>query len=211
MRFPRIGLSSLAALLFVAAVAQPAAAARMLGDPSVSFSADSTITVGDRSFRGKVFAVPGSQRHEQSIGGIPQVIILRANDAKGWLVLPQLASYVEFNFAPAAFELAQPDLLSPPLGEETIDGHRATKYRAEHSARDGTLVDGYVWLTREGIPMRLDGMVTPARGGKPTPVHLELAHVREGAQPANLFVLPQNLNKLPSGMLGGLLGVDKPS
>jgi hypothetical protein len=201
---------SLTALFLAATLVQPAAA-RMLGDPSVPFSADSTVSVGDRSFHGKVFATPGSQRHEQSIGGIPQVVILHGSDAKGWLVLPQLASYVEFNFAPAAFELAQPGLLSQPLGEETIDGHRTVKYRAEHTARDGTMVDGYIWLTREGIPMRLDGMVTPARGGKPTPVRLELSHVREGAQPANLFALPKNLNKLPTGMLGGLLGVDKPS
>jgi hypothetical protein len=210
MRFPSMRHASLATLL-LAAILAPPAAARMLGDPSVAFSADSTISVGDRSFRGKVFAVPGSQRHEQAIGGIPQVVILRASDAKGWLVLPQLNSYVEFNFAPAAFELAEPDLLSPPLGEETIDGHLTVKYRAEHAARDGTMVDGYVWLTREGIPMRLDGMVRPAHGGKPMPVHLELAHVREGAQPAALFTLPQNMSKLPSGMLGGLLGVDKPS
>jgi hypothetical protein len=210
MRFPRMRFTSLAALLLAVMLAPPAAA-RMLGDPSVPFSADSTISVGDRSFRGKVFAIPGSQRHEQAIGGIPQIVILHGNDAKGWLVLPQLNSYVEFNFAPAAFELAEPDLLSPPLGDETIDGHRTIKYRAEHRARDGTMVDGYIWLTREGIPMRLDGMVRPAHGGKPTPVRLELSHVREGAQPANLFALPQNLNKLPTGMLGGLLGVDEPS
>jgi hypothetical protein len=210
MRFPKLRFPPFAALLLAAALVHPAAA-RMLGDPSVSFSADSTITVGDRSFTGKVFAIPGSQRHEQAIGGIPQVVILHGSNAKGWLVLPQLSSYVEFSFAPAAFELSQPDLLSPPLGEETIDGHRTVKYRAEHEARDGTMVNGYIWLTREGIPMRLDGMVRPANGGKPTPVRLELAHVREGAQPANLFTLPQNLNKLPSGMLGGLLGVDKPS
>jgi hypothetical protein len=208
MRFPRLRLSIPAALL-LAMLAQPADA-RMLGDPNVPFSAESTITVGDRSFRGKVFAVPGSQRHEQAIGGIPQVIILRGKDAKGWLVLPQLASYVEFSFGPAAFELSEPDLLSPPLGEETIAGQRTTKYRAEHTARDGTAVDGYVWLTRSGIPMKLEGTVRPAHG-KPTPFRLELTQLHEGAQPAGLFTLPPNLNKLPTGMLGGLLGAENPS
>jgi hypothetical protein len=207
MRFPWLRLSTLA--LLAAALVQPAAA-RMLGDPTVPFSADSTITVGDRSFHGKVFATPGSQRHEQAIGGIPQIIILHGKDARGWLVLPQLASYVEFNFGPAAFELSEPDLLSPPLGEEMVAGQRATKYRAEHTAKDGTEVDGYVWLTKTGIPVKLEGNVRPEKG-KPTPFRLELTHIREGAQAAELFTLPPNLNKLPTGMLGGLLGVDKPS
>jgi hypothetical protein len=210
MRFPRLRLSIPTALLLLAATLAQPAAARMLGDPSVPFSAESTITVGDRSFHGKVFAVPGSQRHEQAIAGIPQVIILHGKDAKGWLVLPQLASYVEFSFGPAAFELSEPDLLSPPLGEEMVAGQRTTKYRAEHTARDGTAVDGYVWLTGSGIPMKLEGTVRPTHG-KPTAFRLELTQLREGAQPAGLFTLPPNLNKLPTGMLGGLLGADNPS
>ena len=152
--------------------ALPAAAARMLGDPSVPFSADRTLMVGDRSFTGKLYATPGSQRHEQQIAGIDQVIILHGKDARGWLLLPKLNSYVEFWFTPAAAELNSDDLLSAKLGEETVNGLRTTKYRIEHQARDGTLADGYVWLTREGIPMKLDGMYRPANGGTPTPVQL---------------------------------------
>src|SRR4051812_47995108 len=95
----------LAALLLAASVALPgAAAARMLGDPSVPFSADRTLMVGDRNFTGKLYAMPGSQRHEQQIAGIDQVIILHGKDAKGWLLLPKLNSYVEFWFTPAAAE-----------------------------------------------------------------------------------------------------------
>jgi hypothetical protein len=185
-------------------------AARMLGDPSVPFSADRSLSVGDRTFSGKLYAMPGSQRHEQAIAGVEQVIILHGEDARGWLVLPKLNSYVEFWFAPAAAELRADDLLSTKLGEETIAGLRTTKYRIEHSARDGTLVDGYVWLTREGIPMRLDGSYTPANGGKPTAIHMELSNVRQGPQNAALFAIPQNMMKLPGGALAPLLGVGKP-
>src|SRR6266446_5930088 len=176
----------LLALLLAAITAAPAAA-RM---------------VGDRTFSGKIYAKPGSQRHEQAIAGIDQVIILHGADAKGWLVLPKLNSYVEFWFAPAASELSADDLLSAKLGEETVNGLRTTKYRVEHTARDGTLVDGYLWLTREGIPMRLEGNYTPQRGGKPTPVRMELLHVRQAPQNAALFEVPQNMVKLPTGALG---------
>jgi len=200
----------LLALLLAAITAAPAAA-RMLGDPSVPFSADRSLSVGDRTFSGKIYAKPGSQRHEQAIAGIDQVIILHGADAKGWLVLPKLNSYVEFWFAPAAAELSADDLLSTKLGEETVAGLRTGKYRIEHVARDGTLVDGYVWLTSEGIPMRLDGMYTPPNGGKPIPVHMELSHVRREPQSKALFAVPQNMTKLPGGALAPLLGVGKPA
>jgi hypothetical protein len=201
----------LPALLLALSVALPgAAAARMLGDPSVPFSADRTLMVGDRSFSGKLYAAPGSQRHEQQIAGIDQVIILHGKDARGWLVLPTLNSYVEFWFTPAAAELNADDLLSAKLGEETVNGQRTTKYRIEHQAHDGTLADGYVWLTREGIPMRLDGTYRPANGGKPTAIHMELSNVHQGPQNAALFAVPQNFMKLPGGALAPLLGVGKP-
>jgi hypothetical protein len=201
----RIGLVT---LVLLAAFLIPPASARMLGDPAVSFSADRLLTLGERSFTGKVYAMPGSQRHEQLIQGIPQVIILHGEDAKGWLVLPALNSYVEFGFAPAAIELSDQSLLSTRVGEETIEGRRTTQYRVEHAASDGSFVDGYVWLTREGIPMRLDGNYTP-RGGRPTPVHMELSHVRVGPQDAALFAVPANMVKLPTNALAPLMGLRK--
>jgi hypothetical protein len=197
-------------LAAIAVLAGPAQAApRMLGDPSVPFSADRSLTVGDRSFSGKVYAIPGSQRHEQQVAGVEQVIILHGKDARGWLVLPTLNSYVEFWFGRAATELKADDLLSTKLGEETIDGQPTTKYRIEHTARDGTAADGYIWLTREGIPMRLDGMYRPANGGTPTPVRMELSNLRKGPQDPALFAVPQNMMKLPGGALAPLLGVGK--
>jgi hypothetical protein len=197
----------LAAITVLAGPAQ--AAPRMLGDPSVPFSADRSLTVGDRSFSGKLYAIPGSQRHEQQVAGVEQVIILHGKDARGWLVLPTLNSYVEFWFGRAATELKADDLLSTKLGEETIDGQPTTKYRIEHTARDGTAADGYIWLTREGIPMRLDGMYRPANGGTPTPVRMELSNLRKGPQDPALFAVPQNMMKLPGGALAPLLGVGK--
>src|SRR5258708_10483055 len=92
-----------APLLAVAAAtgAEAPAAARMLGDPSVPFSADRSLSVGDRTFTGKLYATPGSQRHEQAVAGVDQVIILHGEDARGGLVLPQLHSYSQFLFRPA--------------------------------------------------------------------------------------------------------------
>lgn len=190
------------------ALASPPAGARILGDPSVSFSADRTVTVGNRTYTGKLYAEPGSQRHEQDIEGIDQVVILHDDEAKGWLILPRMNSYVEFSIGPILAELEDSDLLSTPLGSETVEGRRTTKYRVEHTARNGAMVDGYLWLTREGIPMRLDGMYTPPHGGRSTPFRMELTHVKLAPQDPALFAAPRsNMVKLPFGALGTLLGL----
>src|SRR5689334_19131614 len=124
---------SLLLALFLA-LPLPATAA-LLGDPSVPFSADRTVVVDGRTFAGRVYAVPGKQRHELEIEGIPQVILLHA-DGRGWLVVPTLKSYVEFGWAQVLAELGDAAALGTPVGEETVGGLKATKYRVEHTARD---------------------------------------------------------------------------
>jgi hypothetical protein len=196
-------LAPLFALVLVAA-ALPAAA-QVLGDARVAFSADRALTVDGRTFQGRVYHTPGRQRHEQMLEGVPQVVLLRADRGEGWLVLPSLHSYVEFRFPQAIAELSDPSLRGTPVGQETVSGMRTTKYRVEHSARDGTSVDGWMWVTREGIVMRLDGTVQP-RKGKPTPFSMQLSNVRIGPQDMAMFELPQGFVKLPSSALQPLLG-----
>ena len=192
-------------LVALATVAGVPATAQVLGDASVSFSADRTLTVDGRTFSGRIFHMPGRQRHEQMLEGVQQVVLLRADRAQGWLVLPGLHSYVEFSFPQAIAELSDPSLRGTPVGQETIAGLRTTKYRVEHSARDGTSVDGWMWVTGQGIVMKLDGTARP-RSGKPTPFSMQLQNVRVGPQDASIFDLPQGFMKLPTNALGPLLG-----
>src|SRR5215469_2211040 len=194
-------------LLLLAAGA--AAQAAMLGDSSVSYSADRTLTIGERTYNGKLYARPGSQRHEQSLEGIQQIMILQGDSARGWLLLPVLNAYIEFGIGPIEAELQDDTLLSTRVGEEVIDGRRTNKYRIEHTAKNGTFVEGYLWLTREGIPMRLDGSYTGSNGGNPTKVHMQLSHVEVGPQDSALFVTPRNMMKLPYGELSRMLGFGK--
>jgi hypothetical protein len=182
------------------------AAAQLLGDARVGFTADRTVVVNDRTFQGRVWSMPGKQRHEQDIEGIPQVILLRG-DGRGWLVLPGMKSYVEFGYAPVVAELGDPAAIGPKVGEETVGGIRTSKHRIEHTARDGTFIEGWLWRSAEGIVMKLEGTATAKRGGgKPLQIRMSLANVRTGTQEAGLFDLPQGLVKLPSGALQPLLG-----
>lgn len=194
-------------LLLLAGLLLPhGAGAQLLGDARVAFSADRTLTIDDRTYPGRVYARPGLQRHEQELGGIEQVIILQRNGAHGWLVLPGMHSYVEFYFPRALDELSDPSLRSVAVGKDTVSGLRTTKYRIEHTARDGTSVDGYVWVSDQGIIVKADGYYTAAKGGRRTPVKLLLSNIRIGAQDQALFDVPQNFVKLPTSALQPLLG-----
>jgi hypothetical protein len=203
MRRPFFAL--LLILLAVGVAKAGPAAAAMLGDARVPFQAERTVTINGRTYTGPLFHIPGHERHEQELWGTKEVFILDAKAAKGWLLVPSFKTYVEFAFPPVMAELDSPDLTRHPVGQETIAGVRTTKYRIDHTAADGTRAQGYVWVSPDGVLMKLAGTIT-RRGGKPLRIAMELSHLEEGPQDPSLFELPPGLVKLPADALRPLLG-----
>ena len=183
------------------------AGAAVLGDPQISFSADRLLEYGGKTMSGKLFSRPGAQRHEQDIGGIKQIVLLQGEHSRGWLLLPGLGSFIEFNFAPAMAELGDPDLLGTPLGRERVNGIATTKYRIEHTARDGTEIEGYLWLSHDGIPVKLNGSYLQPNRKDAEKLRMELTNIKPGPQAAALFELPPGMGKLSLEGLKPLLGV----
>ena len=198
-------LTMLLALALAVAAGMPARAA-LLGDASMSYSAERTVTVNGNSYTGTVFHMPGRDRHEQVIQGMPEVVILDAAAKRGWLVLPGLRSYVEFAFPQLMAELGDPSLLRRPVGRETINGVRTTKFRIERTAADGMQAQGFAWVSPDGVLMRLDGTVQRPGASRPTAIRMELDKLQPGRQDQGLFDLPPGLVKLPSEALQPLLG-----
>ena len=91
------------------------------------------------------------------------------------------------------------------VGREAVNGVATTKYRVAHRADDGTRIDGFVWLTSSGVPMRGDGAVS-VPNGKRTPFAWELSQLQIGPQPASLFQPPDGFYRLPASALPGFLG-----
>jgi hypothetical protein len=183
----------------------PAAAAAMLGDAAVSYSAERTVVVNGRSYTGMVFHIPGHDRHEQEILGIPEVILLDAGAKQGMLVLPGLNSYLIFAFPRLMAEMDDPSWRKTPQGQEIVNGVRTTKYRIDHIAADGSRAQGMIWISTQGVPMRLEGMVTRPGASAGTTIRMELAGLKLGHQDPHLFELPPGLIKLPSGTIEGFL------
>jgi len=182
------------------------ASATLLGDATVSYSANSTVTVNGHSYAGMVFHIPGRDRHEQEIQGIAEVVILDGVAMRGWLVLPRLSSYVEFKFPQLMAELNAQALLRSPVGRETVNGVHTTKYRIDHTAADGMHAKGFAWVSPDGVLMRLAGEVTRPGARRPTSIELELDNLRLGKQDRTLFDLPPGLTRLPGEALAPLLG-----
>ncbi len=188
--------------LILASGAVPAAT---LGEAQIGFTADRTLVIDGRRYQGKIWAMPGKERHEQAIQAFRPIFLLQRDSPLGEIVLPQLKTIVQFMLPPELRILAASDLKKRPVGQETVNGVATTKYAIDDSVPEGHAT-GTLWLSRDGIPMRLDGSFAK-QNGKVSAVRWELSHVRIGPQPATLFEAPQGFSKLPPEAIAPLLGL----
>lgn len=186
-------------------LAPSTAFAATLGDAQVGFSADRLLVIDGRSYNGKFWAMPGKERHEQAIQGFRPIFLLRTDSPLGQAILPQLHTIVEFAIPPELRLLATSALKKRPVGEEKVEGMATTKYAIDETVPEGHAT-GTLWLSREGIPMRLAGTFTATKG-KVSTLRWELSHVKIAPQPAALFESPQGYSKLPPEAVAPLLGL----
>lgn len=201
MRFFTLALIALAVQLFLFAPAP----AETLGDPQVGFSAERVLVFNGRSYIGRMWNMPGEQRHEQDLPSLKPVFILRGDSSIADVLLPQLHTAVEFDLPKVLAVLGQPNLLGSPAGHEIVNGIATTKYTVDKNIPEGHL-SGALWLSSDGIPMRCDGSYT-SRKGKVSTVHWELRHVQLGEQDAKLFEIPPDYSKLPPEAAATLFGL----
>jgi hypothetical protein len=179
--------------------------AATLADSKVGYSADRLLVIDGHDYHGKIWAMPGKERHEQAIRAFRPVFLLRGDSARGEAVLPQLHTIVEFVMPAELRLLGAPELKKHPVGQETVNGVATTKYDIDETVPEGHAA-GTLWLSKDGIPMRLDGTFTATKG-KLSTVRWELNHVKVGPQPPDLFEPPHGYSKLPAEAVAPLLGL----
>lgn len=192
-------------LLPVLALLPGMAAADTLIDVQTGFSADRTLVVDGRRYQGKIWAMPGKERHEQAIQGMRSVFLLRSDNPLGEVVLAGIKTIVQFQMPAELRLLAGPELKRNPIGRDTVNGIATIKYAIDKSVAEGH-AKGTLWLTGSGIPMRLAGTFTAAKG-KVSTIRWELSRVKIGPQPAALFEPPHGWSKLPPEAIAPLLGL----
>ena len=192
-------------IAFLLAVLAAPALAETLGDARVGFSAERVLVINGQSYVGRMWHMPGEQRHEQDLPALRPIFILRAGSTIGDIILPKLHTVVEFALPRELSILGDPDLLRKPVGQETVNGIATTKYEVNEEKPQGRAV-GSLWLSDEGIPMKCDARLTTDKG-KVSTIRWELRHVKIGAQDAALFELPHDYAKLPPEAAAPLLGM----
>jgi hypothetical protein len=179
--------------------------AETLGDASVGFSAERILIIDGQSYVGRIWHMPGEQRHEQDLPALKPVFILRADSAFGNLVLPQLHTVVEFALPKELSLLGNPNLLRKPVRQETVNEITTTKYAVEEDSPAGRAT-GSLWLSHDGIPMKCDARFE-AKNGKISTVYWELRQVKIGKQDPALFEVPRGFAKLSPEAAAPLLGM----
>lgn len=203
MRFLAVIALSVTALGLSAIPCAPRAAT--LIDAHTGFSAERTLVIDGHTYRGKVWAMPGKERHEQAILGLQPVFLLRGDSPFAEVVLTSIKTVVQFEIPPELRLLNAAALAQHPVGRETVNGIATTKYAIDKSIPEGH-AEGMLWLSGDGIPMRLAGTFTNAKG-KASTIRWELSGVKTGPLPAALFNAPEGLSRLPPEAVAPLLGL----
>lgn len=201
--------AALFGVLAWAAAALPATAA-VVGDASVPYSATRIVTVNGKVYEGKVFHTPGEQRHDADINGIPVTFLLDIAGGDGAIVLPMLSSYIDIPLPPLLAELDRRKLDRSAVGEERVNGMRATKYRVDYTASDGSHGEGLIWLSRDNILLKLQGRILRAHHHKPMTVSMTLSDLKIGPQDKSLFLVHKGLHKVPYEAFEMLLNMHGP-
>ena len=172
--------------------------------PTVDYSADVAMQV-ERGTEGQPLTVTGKihvaadrERRETSVLGRTSVVITRRDKGVSWVLMPAQSLYMENEAAQerddpyAAWQEAGVTLTR--VGEETVNGVAAIKFRAEAHGEGGRTETGYLWLTKDNIPVRMaTGAPVKEGGGRIT---VDYTHIQVGKQDPALFEIPADYRKM---------------
>ncbi len=200
------------ALVLLASLS-PQAPADIMPLPKVDYSADTVMTVdgapggGPMTIQGKIHYSKGDERREIEMMGQRSVVIRKQQKDVTWILMPEQQMYMESSHAQdkgqkdPAKAWRDTDLEMTREGSETINGVNAEKYRIVATEPDGTTTEGFVWLTREHIPVKMEG--SNSHRGRTTNFSMEYSNLRIGKQDPQLFAIPSGYKKFQMPTMGG--------
>jgi predicted secreted protein len=169
-------------------------------EPKPEYSADSIMEAERMTMKAKVYHAPGKERREQAMGDLKQIFITRKDKNIAWIVMPEQKMYMEMPFAQAPkneMDLSSYKVEQTPVGEETIEGIKTIKSKVVMIGPDGANFDGFLWVTPDGITMKVDAV---ARGkGEKTRMKMTLKNLKIGKQDPALFEIPVGYQKMSMG------------
>lgn len=190
------GMRGLAAAgaLGLSMVAAPAAAEEF-PTPKVGYTADTVTAVGEMQIVSTVWHQDGKERREMTMSGEEQVVIVRPDTGRLYVFVPAQGMAMDMAYDPKVMGLGATELmagLNPVAdGREEVGGISTTRYRIDGTGPTGSRTNGLVWVSDDGIIVRMEG--ESEVDGTMTPTRMETTNLETGDQDAALFELPEGL------------------
>ena len=162
--------------------------------PEAAYQATRVMDAGGMQMSGRLYHDRGKERWEVQMQGMTQVMLLRPDLDKMFMLMPEMNIAMEMPFAfganiptPERYAGNAPEV----VGREVIAGEETTKYKFEGDDGTGPYTVLY-WLTDDGITLRTEGSSPQGSFA----MHLE--GLDRGDQPAALFELPAGVQVMPA-------------
>lgn len=155
----------IAAVVALLAFTAPAAAEEW-GAPTADYSAVLTFVDGrGETLTHRIHYTAKRQRLDYKAGERDEVAIVDQEAAAVFVLYPQQKRYRKAALVQPEFDfgIGRPETKRENLGEESVSGHPARKYRVEAKTAQGQEYRGLAWLTAERILVKLDGEVKQGR------------------------------------------------
>jgi outer membrane lipoprotein-sorting protein len=182
-------------------------AAEKMKEPTVEYSADMTMASDQGSMNSKIYsALGGKQRWEMASQGQNVIMITRQDKKVAWTLMPQQNTYMEMSLTDASKKTGnnvnECDMDISSEGSETVNGVRATKSKVSMSCPDNSKYDGTMWVTKEGIMVKMDAVA--GQGSDKGHIKIDLTNLKIGSQDASLFEIPAGYQKFSMGDISSM-------
>jgi hypothetical protein len=174
-------------------------------EPKADYSADSTMeTEGGMKMSGRVYHTPGKERMEMG-GADGSVTIIRRDKKVVWQLMGNMYMELPMDQSNASdmggFEIVE----QVDVGQETVNGIKATKSKVIAVKPDGSKFGGFFWTTKEGITVKMD--LLSKEGERKFRMASELTNLKIEKQDPALFEIPAGYTKNDMGALMGKGGM----
>ncbi|OQW37655.1 MAG: hypothetical protein A4E19_13355 [Nitrospira sp. SG-bin1] len=177
----------------------------------VDYSADSTMeTEGGMTMKGRIYHTVDKERTEMG-GTNGMTMIIRKDKKVVWQLMGDMYMEMPMNVSNASGMDAFDIIEQAEVGQETVNGIKATKSKIVAVKKDGAgKFGGFFWTTKEGITVKMD--LLSKEGDKKTRMTNELTNLKiEKLDPA-LFEIPAGYTKNDMGAMMGqmMMGGEQP-
>ncbi len=169
-------------------------------EPSnAEYSATSVSEFAGGAIKSRVYHTPTKERRETTAQGMNSISILRHDRKVMWMLMPDNRMYMEMPLSKAPKDdLSAYRFEQTAVGPEVVNGINTTKYKIVMTHGDGSKFSGHMWMTKEGIMVKLDAVSADA--SRKQHIKTELFDLKIGPQPAALFEVPAGF--VPMNMPG---------